>query len=116
MNDTPTLSIYTVYGGRTGFSRIKLNPQQVKISNYALIRDPQVSTNGRWVYYTMKNTANRLDLYQSPINGPADDTLKLSNISIDNGFISSYVRYPCIPKSFTWRRKRQIRTNCFSRR
>ena len=96
MQDTQNvIDLYSVPAAGPDSAAVKINPAQwLDPNGFAIVQSPAVSADGRSVFYTMTATANRRDLFKSPVNGPASQSENLSQISYDGGSISSFVEAP----------------------
>ena len=67
-------------------------------SGFAWVHSPRVTADGRSVIYLMPYAANRTDLMLSPVNGPADQSVNLSEISYSGGSVSVFSLAPASGK------------------
>ncbi len=78
---------------------IKINPAQwMSPGGFAWVHSPRVSADGRFVIYLMAYAANRTDLMLSPVTGPADQSVNLSEISYSGGSVITFSLAPASGK------------------
>jgi Tol biopolymer transport system component len=100
VQDSPDiLDLYSIPVNGTPSDAIKINPTQVKNRfGYGLARNPVFSPDGRWIFYTAYIAKDRIDLLQSPAQGPANKSINLSSVSADDRSVSLFTLTPNHPK------------------
>ncbi len=93
------VDLYSVPVTGPATAAIKINPTQwMGPSGFAWVHSPQVTVDGWRVIYLMPYTANRTDLMLSPVIGPADQSVNLSEISYTGGSVLAFSLAPASGK------------------